>query len=154
MARSFRGLTPQELHGIQEQRLRIVPARAGETLDQLLARTRSSWKMEEVAVANALPMNTRLKAGQLVKVAGYCVGSANITTSLTLRGGYTLTDWTTANGALNTTTSRLRWPEIAMDTTAESAADVMAANSGRRRMRSRPGPLTVAATGERGAPME
>lgn len=69
VARSFRSLTPQELRGIQEQRLRIVPARAGESLDQLAGRTKSSWKVEEMAVANALPRNVRLAAGQLVKVA-------------------------------------------------------------------------------------
>jgi predicted Zn-dependent protease len=69
VARSFRSLGPQELRGIQEQRLRIVAARAGETLDQLVSRSRSSWKLQEVAVANALPPGVRLQAGQLVKVA-------------------------------------------------------------------------------------
>jgi predicted Zn-dependent protease len=69
VARSFRSLTPQEIRGIRESRLRIVPARAGETLDQLAARTGSSWKVEEMAVANALPRSGRLQAGQLVKVA-------------------------------------------------------------------------------------
>jgi len=69
VARSFRALTPQELRGIKEQRLRIVTAKAGESLGQLLARTGSSWKVEEIAVANALPENARLQAGQLLKVA-------------------------------------------------------------------------------------
>jgi predicted Zn-dependent protease len=69
VARSFRDLTPEEMRGIQEQHLRIVPAQAGESLGQLLARTRSSWKLEEAAVANALAPDARLQAGQLVKVA-------------------------------------------------------------------------------------
>lgn len=69
VARSLRSLSPQDLRGIQEQRLRIVAARAGETLDQLVARTRSSWKPLEVAVANALAPDVRLQAGQLLKVS-------------------------------------------------------------------------------------
>jgi predicted Zn-dependent protease len=69
VARSFRGLTAQDLRGIREQRLRIVPANAGETLETLAARSRSSWKAEELAIANGLPQNVRLRAGQLVKVA-------------------------------------------------------------------------------------
>lgn len=39
--------------------------------------------------------------GQLVKVAGVCVGSAVFTTSLTLRGGYTLTGWSASNPSAN-----------------------------------------------------
>jgi hypothetical protein len=54
---------------MKEQRLRIVAARAGESLEQLAARTRSSWKAQEIAVANALTPGVRLQAGQLVKVA-------------------------------------------------------------------------------------
>jgi predicted Zn-dependent protease len=69
VARSFRGLTPEELRGIREQHLRIVPAQEGESLGQLLARNHSSWKLDEAAVANALAPNARLRAGQLVKVA-------------------------------------------------------------------------------------
>ena len=69
VARSFRAIGAQELAGIREQHLRIVSAQAGESLAQLVARTRSSWKADEVAIANALPANVRLQAGQLVKVA-------------------------------------------------------------------------------------
>lgn len=69
VARSFRELTPKELASIREQRLRIVSAKGGETLERLVARTGSSWKAEEVAVANALPQNVRLTEGQLVKIA-------------------------------------------------------------------------------------
>lgn len=69
VTRSFRALSVQDLAGIREQRLRIVSAQAGESLAQLVARTRSSWKADEVAVANALSPSVRLQAGQLVKVA-------------------------------------------------------------------------------------
>ncbi len=69
VARSFRSLRPEELRGIQEQRLRIVEARAGETPAQFVARTRSSWNATEVAVANALQEGARLAPGQLVKVS-------------------------------------------------------------------------------------
>lgn len=69
VARSFRGLGAQELAGLREQRLRVVSALAGESLAQLVARTRSSWSADDVAVANALPAGARLQAGQLVKVA-------------------------------------------------------------------------------------
>lgn len=69
VARSFRSLGAQDLAGMKEQRLRIVAARAGESLEQLAARTRSSWKAQEIAVANALAPGVRLQAGQLVKVA-------------------------------------------------------------------------------------
>lgn len=69
VARSFRSLRPEEIRGIQEQRLRIVEARTGETVAQLVARARSSWNATEVSVANALPAGARLTAGRLVKMA-------------------------------------------------------------------------------------
>lgn len=69
VARSFRELTPRELGDIREQRLRIVPAKGGETLERLVSRTKSSWKASEVAVANALPENVRLAEGQRLKIA-------------------------------------------------------------------------------------
>ena len=69
VARSFRELTPRELGDIREQRLRIVSAKGGETLDRLVSRTKSSWKASEVAVANALPGNVRLSEGQRLKIA-------------------------------------------------------------------------------------
>ncbi|UCE86589.1 MAG: M48 family metalloprotease, partial [Deltaproteobacteria bacterium] len=68
IARSFRSLTRAERDGIQEARLRIVPARDGETLAAFAARTGSTWTPEELAVANALETGMRLRGGQPVKV--------------------------------------------------------------------------------------
>jgi predicted Zn-dependent protease len=65
---SFRPLTAAERAGIKEQRIRIVTARAGETLDALARRTGSVWSKEEVAVANGLAAGTSLAAGQLIKI--------------------------------------------------------------------------------------
>jgi predicted Zn-dependent protease len=65
---SFRPLTAAERAGIKEQRIRIVKARAGETLDALARRTSSAWRTEEIAVANGLAVGTPLAEGQLIKV--------------------------------------------------------------------------------------
>lgn len=69
VARSFRDLTPQELRGIRQQRLRIVTARAGETPGALAGRVGSSWNAEELAVANGVATTARFEAGQPVKAA-------------------------------------------------------------------------------------
>ncbi len=66
---SFRPLTSAERSGIQVAKLRIIRAREGETLDQLIARSGSAWNVQEAAVANGLQSDTRLKDGQLVKIA-------------------------------------------------------------------------------------
>jgi predicted Zn-dependent protease len=65
---SFRPLTAAELADVKEYRLRIVKARAGETLDALARRTGSAWSKEEIAVANGLAAGTPLAEGQLIKV--------------------------------------------------------------------------------------
>lgn len=65
---SLRPLTPAERDGIQEQRLRVVAARAGESLAALVERSAGDWTVEETAVANALAADAVLEAGQLVKV--------------------------------------------------------------------------------------
>jgi len=69
VARSVGTLTPAEREGIREQRLRVVEARAGETLGALSARSRNVWSLDETSVANGLAREPRLEAGQLVKVA-------------------------------------------------------------------------------------
>ena len=66
---SFRPLTERELAAVRETRLRLVTARAGETLGDVLARARSTWNPETAAVANGLEATGRLAAAQLVKVA-------------------------------------------------------------------------------------
>lgn len=48
-------------------------------------------------------MNAAL-SGQLVKVAGYCTGSANFGAGFTVRGGYTLTNWATPDATTNPAT--------------------------------------------------
>lgn len=67
-AASFRPLTAAERAGIKETRIRLVKARAGETIDALATRANSAWSKEEVAVANGLNVGAPLAAGQLIKV--------------------------------------------------------------------------------------
>jgi len=68
-ARGFRALRDEDYAQIDELRLRIVEARAGETLEQLSARTDNRWSLNEIAVANALFVGEVLEEGQLVKIA-------------------------------------------------------------------------------------
>ena len=49
--------------------MRIVAARAGEGLADVLARARSTWTVETAAVANGLDATARLRSAKLVKVA-------------------------------------------------------------------------------------
>jgi predicted Zn-dependent protease len=67
-AESFHRLGASERSAIREDRLRSERARAGETLASVLARAGSRWKPGEAAVANALPLDGALAAGQLVKI--------------------------------------------------------------------------------------
>jgi hypothetical protein len=53
---------------MREQRIRLVHAQ-GEPLDELIARSHSSWSKEEVAVANGLNGTETSPEGQVVKVA-------------------------------------------------------------------------------------
>jgi len=69
VAHSFRPLSASERGNIKENRIRLVKARAGETLEALASRTSSAWKKEEIAVANGLAPGAQLKEGQLLKVA-------------------------------------------------------------------------------------
>jgi predicted Zn-dependent protease len=68
VSRSFESLTAAERDGIRARRLRIVEARAQETIAALSSRTHNAWSVEETAIANALPNDATLKAGQLVKI--------------------------------------------------------------------------------------
>jgi predicted Zn-dependent protease len=69
VARSFRPLEPDERELIQETRLRVVEAAEDETLAELSARTHNTWDLNRTAVANGLFIDSRLRAGRLVKVA-------------------------------------------------------------------------------------
>ena len=68
-ATSFHLLSAAEIKKIKQQRLRIVPAKAGESLTNLLKRSGSHWNEETVATANNLQTGVSLQSGQLVKVA-------------------------------------------------------------------------------------
>ena len=69
VARSVERLSAAEREGIRERRLRVVEARAGETLSALSARSGNAWSLDETSVANGLAREPRLDGGQLVKVA-------------------------------------------------------------------------------------
>ena len=66
--RSFRPLTAAERADVKETRIRLVPARAGETIDALAGRSHSAWSKEEIAVANGLDAQQPLQEGRLLKV--------------------------------------------------------------------------------------
>ena len=68
-ALSFRPLTSEERASIKETRLRIVSARANETLDQLSQRTRNVWDPKTTSVINGINPDQPLKEGQLIKIA-------------------------------------------------------------------------------------
>lgn len=65
---SFHRLTAKEKAAIHQQRLRIIPARLGETLTAFLERAGSDWDKESCAIANNLETGVKLKKGQLIKV--------------------------------------------------------------------------------------
>jgi predicted Zn-dependent protease len=69
VAESFRPLTSDEAARIKENRLRLMTARAQESLSALVTRVQSVWKVEQVAVANALVSTASLRKDQLVKAA-------------------------------------------------------------------------------------
>ena len=66
---SFRPMTASEHASLTITKLRIATAKDGETLQELLVRTESTWSIEYTAVANSLQTNSRLHAAQLVKIA-------------------------------------------------------------------------------------
>jgi predicted Zn-dependent protease len=69
VARSFRALTPRERESIRETRLRIVEARAGESLVEISERTGNRWNVQQTAVMNDLFADAPLRAGDLLKIA-------------------------------------------------------------------------------------
>jgi uncharacterized repeat protein (TIGR01451 family) len=77
------------------------------------------------ALGDALP-------GQLVKVAGYCVGQMTVTRTVTIRGGYAITEWVTPNVALfPATLDALRAGRVAAATGGSVAIEDMALVNGR-----------------------
>ena len=69
VAHSFRPLSASEREGIKEKRIRLIKARAGESIEALAARATSAWKKEQIAVMNNLAVGDQLKEGQVIKVA-------------------------------------------------------------------------------------
>jgi predicted Zn-dependent protease len=69
VARSFRPLTRDLLSGLEELRVRVVPAQAGESLSKLSARTGNRWPLAHTAVMNAKRGDEELAAGELLKIA-------------------------------------------------------------------------------------
>jgi len=66
---SFRALSPDDRAQITETRLALVPAKAGETLEQVSRRSDNSWSAAETALYNGLRGDEKLASGFLVKVA-------------------------------------------------------------------------------------
>jgi predicted Zn-dependent protease len=69
MVKSFRPLTRTERTSFSITRLRLAPARQGETLQGFITRTDCIWTEAEVAAANGIQTNAVLKDGQLLKIA-------------------------------------------------------------------------------------
>ena len=69
VAGSFRDITDAERSRARPLRLRLVTARAGETLFDLGRRSGNAWKPNLTAVVNGIDQAAPLAAGQLVKVA-------------------------------------------------------------------------------------
>jgi len=67
-AASFGTLSDAEYAEVTESRLRIVRAKSGETIEQLVERSAGTWGPDQTAVANAWPEDTPLDSGQLLKV--------------------------------------------------------------------------------------
>ena len=69
VALSFRPLISDERASIKETRLRIVSARANESLVHLSERTRNVWDPKTTSVINGINQDQPLKEGQLIKIA-------------------------------------------------------------------------------------
>ena len=66
---SFRKLSQKELADIHEDRLRLVAARANETLGDVAKRSGSVWSVAKMSVANDVPSNEALRTDELIKVS-------------------------------------------------------------------------------------
>jgi predicted Zn-dependent protease len=65
---SFRRLSDDDRALIVETRLALVPAKAGETLEQVSKRSDNTWTAAETALYNGLRGDEKLRSGFLVKV--------------------------------------------------------------------------------------
>ncbi len=67
-ARSFRPLTVEDRRQIKSDRLRVVRARPGETLEALNRRSGSGWDISTAAVYNGIFSDHRYDGGEQVKI--------------------------------------------------------------------------------------
>jgi len=68
-AESFHELLQSELDEVQEERLRLVAARLGETLHDVAARSGSEWSAAKMAVANAIAATAKLTGNEPIKIS-------------------------------------------------------------------------------------
>jgi predicted Zn-dependent protease len=66
---SLRPLTAAELAAVRVTTLRLATARAGETIEQLCARTGNEFPIEITTTMNGVERGAPLAAGQLIKIA-------------------------------------------------------------------------------------
>jgi predicted Zn-dependent protease len=66
---SFHDLTSAERTSIKVTRLRVIPAREGESLADVSRRTDNQWDVKTTAVVNGIDAQAPLRTGQLIKVA-------------------------------------------------------------------------------------
>ena len=65
---SLRPITKKELSSVKTTVMKVVAAKEGESIDEFLERTGNSLKKEYFLIINDLKPDTRLKAGQLIKI--------------------------------------------------------------------------------------
>lgn len=65
---SLRKITNKERNSIRPTILRIVPAKAGETIEELSKRTNNVLGMDYLCIINEIKPETKLKSGQLIKI--------------------------------------------------------------------------------------
>jgi len=68
-AESFRELSQSELDEVRENRLRLVAAKRGETLNDIAKRSGSKWSAARMAVANAMTTKSKLSGGESIKIS-------------------------------------------------------------------------------------
>ena len=67
-ALSFRPITRKERENIREQRLKVVAAHSGETLEHLSRRTGNTMDLEITAIINQVRPEEKLAKGRLIKI--------------------------------------------------------------------------------------
>jgi predicted Zn-dependent protease len=66
--RSLHPLTQEERDSVKVDRLELARAKAGETIQELSARTGNVYELHPTAIANGISVDARLTAGQLLKI--------------------------------------------------------------------------------------